>query len=71
MTPEASAAAGIPMLGLRDQDGAWRVTPVPDQDSSLVRMLANAGALIIRPPHAPAAGAGEPCQILRFEALGA
>ncbi len=55
----------------RDQDGAWRATPVPDQDSSLVRMLANADALIIRQPHAPAASAGEPCQILRLAALGA
>jgi molybdopterin molybdotransferase len=41
-------------------------TPVPDQDSSLMAPLAQAGCLVIRPPHAPAAGAGSPCVILKL-----
>jgi molybdopterin molybdotransferase len=41
-----------------------RLTPeglVPDarQDSALLSVLAGSGALLVRPPHAPAARAGE------------
>jgi molybdopterin molybdotransferase len=47
-------------------DGALIATPVNHQDSSLLGNLAAAGALVIRPPFAPAAAAGSPCDILRL-----
>jgi len=50
----------------RRADGAWIATPVTHQDSSLLGFLASAQALVIRPPFAPAAKAGSPCQILRL-----
>lgn len=43
------------------------VRPLPVQDSSMLSLLARADALLIRRPHAPAAQAGEPCEILRLE----
>ena len=50
----------------RRADGAWVATPVTHQDSSLLGFLASAQALVIRPPFAPAAKAGSPCEILRL-----
>jgi molybdopterin molybdotransferase len=47
-------------------DGALVATPVNHQDSSLLGNLAAARALVIRPPFAPAALAGSPCDILRL-----
>jgi molybdopterin molybdotransferase len=47
-------------------DGALIATPVDHQDSSLLGNLAAARALVIRPPFAPAAGAGAACEILRL-----
>lgn len=47
-------------------DGVPIVTPLGVQDSSLMRGLAGADALLIRPPHAPAAAAGAPSTILRL-----
>jgi molybdopterin molybdotransferase len=47
-------------------DGALIATPVNHQDSSLLGNLAAARALVIRPPFAPAAGAGSACDILRL-----
>ena len=41
-------------------------TPLPDQDSSLMAPLAEAGCLVIREPHAPAARAGSDCVILKL-----
>ncbi len=41
-------------------------TPVNQQDSSLLGNLSAAKALILRPPHAPAAAAGAPCVIFRL-----
>jgi molybdopterin molybdotransferase len=38
--------------------------PLPVQDSSMLGVLANADCLIVRPPHAPAAKAGDPCRII-------
>jgi molybdopterin molybdotransferase len=52
-------------LTIRD-DGALIATPVDQQDSSLLGNLAAAQALLIRPPLAPAAGAGSICNILRL-----
>ena len=47
-------------------DGALMATPVNHQDSSLLGNLAAARALVIRPPFAPAASAGSPCELLRL-----
>src|SRR2546430_2219689 len=47
-------------------DGELVATPVDHQDSSLLANLAAARALVIRPPFAPAALAGSPCDILRL-----
>jgi molybdopterin molybdotransferase len=42
-------------------------TPLPAQDSSLTAPLAKADCLLIREPHAPAAGTGSPCVILKLD----
>jgi len=47
-------------------DGTLVATPVNHQDSSLLANLSAAGALVIRPPFAPAASAGSPCDVLRL-----
>ncbi len=47
-------------------DGALVATPFEAQDSSLLSVLAKAQCLVIRPPHAPAAKAGDGCRILRL-----
>jgi molybdopterin molybdotransferase len=51
----------------RDADGALIASPFASQDSSLVKLLAQAQCLLIRPPHAPAAKRGEPCRIIRLD----
>jgi molybdopterin molybdotransferase len=48
----------------RNAEGTLVATPFDAQDSSLLSVLAAAQALLIRPPHAPAAEAGAPCRIL-------
>ena len=48
------------------KDGELVATPVDHQDSSLLANLAAARALVIRPPFAPPAFAGSPCDILRL-----
>ena len=45
-------------------NGTAVATPFPVQDSSMLRVLAESGALIIRPPFAPAADTGDACEIL-------
>lgn len=47
-----------------DADGHRIVTPMPTQDSSMLRMFTDADALIIRPPFAPAAEQGDTVPIL-------
>jgi molybdopterin molybdotransferase len=47
-------------------DGTLVATPVDHQDSSLLGNLGKAQALVIRPPFAPKASAGSPCDILRL-----
>lgn len=47
-------------------DGAV-ATPFPVQDSSMMAPLAKAGCLVVRAPHAPAAKAGDRCEMLRLE----
>jgi molybdopterin molybdotransferase len=54
----------------REPGGALVAEPVASQDSSLVKLLAQAQCLVIRAPHAPAARRGEPCRIIRFGGLG-
>jgi molybdopterin molybdotransferase len=49
----------------RDAAG-WLVSPFPVQDSGMLRTLANATALIQRPPHDPARPEGAQVQILRL-----
>jgi molybdopterin molybdotransferase len=50
----------------RDATGKLVATPFQLQDSSLISLLAKAEALVIRPPHAPAAPAGSPVEIIRL-----
>lgn len=45
-------------------DGRLVATPYATQDSSMLKTLAMANALVIRAPHAPAAAAGETCRVL-------
>ncbi|HVV94011.1 MAG TPA: gephyrin-like molybdotransferase Glp [Hyphomicrobiales bacterium] len=49
------------------QDEGVVAVPFPSQDSSLSKPLALADCLVIRPPFAPAAAAGEPCRIIRLD----
>jgi molybdopterin molybdotransferase len=41
--------------------------PFPRQDSSHLRLLAQAEALVLRPPHAEAAPAGTSVEIIRLD----
>jgi molybdopterin molybdotransferase len=45
-------------------DGRSIAHPFETQDSSMLRTLADADALIVRAPDAPAAKAGDPCRVL-------
>lgn len=47
-------------------DGTLTAVPVNHQDSSLLANLAAAQALLVRPPFAPKAEAGTPCEVLRL-----
>ncbi len=47
--------------------GQLLVSPFARQDSSLMRTMASANALVIRPEHAPAISAGEIVEIIRLE----
>jgi molybdopterin molybdotransferase len=42
------------------------VVPFGKQDSSMLRLLTESDALLIRPPFAPAAKAGESVRIIRL-----
>jgi molybdopterin molybdotransferase len=50
----------------RGADGRLMATALDRQDSSMIAYLAGANGLLIRPPHAPAAQAGDACQVIRF-----
>jgi molybdopterin molybdotransferase len=43
-----------------------RVIPARAQDSSMLRLLAEADALLLRPANAPPAATGDPCRIIRL-----
>jgi molybdopterin molybdotransferase len=49
-----------------DAAGRLAAEPADHQDSSLLTRFAATDGLIVRPPHAPAAEAGEPCRFIRF-----
>lgn len=51
-------------------DGRLVVTPFAVQDSAMLRRLALADALVLRPPHAPALPAGAEVPIVRLDSLG-
>ena len=51
-------------------DSALMVTAFGRQDSAMLRMLAESDALILRPPHAPAAPAGTMVPIIRLDTIG-
>lgn len=53
-----------------DDAGGLIATAFERQDSSLLRLLASAGCLILRAPHAPGLPAGEMVPVLRLDALG-
>lgn len=48
----------------RGPNGELFARPFPIQDSSMLKLLAGANALIVRPPHAAAAAPGDPCEVL-------
>ena len=54
----------------RDQAGRLVVTPFPVQDSSMLRRLALADALILREPNAPALPEGAEVMVIRLDLLG-
>lgn len=56
-------------LALRE-DGTLVVTAFPRQDSAMLRVLARADALILRPPHALALLAGAMVPVIRLDRLG-
>jgi molybdopterin molybdotransferase len=47
-----------------DADGRTTVAPFDKQDSAMLSLIAGADCLIVRPPHAPAAKAGDPVEVL-------
>lgn len=49
------------------EEGKPVVTAFTRQDSSMLGILARAHALIVRPPHAPAAKAGDPCRYIPLD----
>ena len=76
----ARLAAPLPANGVRqdymrarltrDADGRWLATALPDQDSSLVKMLALADGLIVRPIGVPPAPAGAACRVIPLGGMG-
>jgi len=53
-----------------DSQGRTVVAPFAVQDSAMLRRLALADALVLRPPHAPALPAGAEISIIRLDSLG-
>lgn len=54
----------------RGDNGIWTVTPFGPQDSSMLRRLALADALLVRAPDAPAQAAGAMVEIIRLADCG-
>lgn len=53
-----------------DSQGHIVATPFPVQDSAMLRRMALADALILRPPHAPALPEGAEVPVIRLDSLG-
>ena len=53
-----------------DDNGQSIATPFGKQDSSMLSRLAQADCLIVRPPHAPAAAAGDTVDAILLDGLG-
>jgi molybdopterin molybdotransferase len=51
----------------RSADGTYTAIPFPVQDSSMQRALTEAGGLIVRPPHAPAAREGDAVDLMLLD----
>jgi molybdopterin molybdotransferase len=76
----ARLAVDLPANGIRQDymraslslgaDGILLATPASAQDSSLVKTMAGADGLIVRPPQAAPAKAGDPCRVIPFHGLG-
>jgi molybdopterin molybdotransferase len=54
----------------RDADGALVARAFDKQDSSMMKIFAQADGLIVRPPHAAELAAGAPCPILLIRPFG-
>jgi len=54
----------------RDSDGGLVATAFERQDSAMLRVLAEADALILRAPHAPALEAGAMVEVIRLDTPG-
>lgn len=82
--PEPTVLTGIlgTDLGANDQredyvrsrirpgpDGSDAVFPFPKQDSSMLSVMSEAQALVIRPPHAPAVTVGEQIEYIALEGV--
>ncbi len=53
-----------------DEDGALIAAPFARQDSGMLRVLAEADALLLREPHAPALPVGASVRVIRLDKLG-
>lgn len=51
----------------RHPDGSLTTRPFDRQDSGMIALLAAAGCLVVRPPHAPAAQAGDQVAIIALD----
>jgi molybdopterin molybdotransferase len=65
--PENDERADYLRALLKDGPDGPVATPFPTQDSSMMAPLAQAGCLVIRQPHAPAAKAGARCEMVRLD----
>ncbi len=65
--PENDERADYLRATLKEGPRGPVVTPFPVQDSSMIAPLAKADCLLIREPYEPAAKAGSPCRIVKFE----
>jgi molybdopterin molybdotransferase len=65
--PENDERADYLRALLKDGPDGPVATPFPTQDSSMMAPLAQAGCLVIRQPHAPAAKAGSRCEMVRLD----
>ncbi|MBM1172110.1 molybdopterin molybdotransferase MoeA [Microvirga arabica] len=63
------ALQDVPLTLTQGQDRLMLCVATPHllQDSSMLSILERSDALLVRPPHAPEATAGEPCRIIRLE----